>query len=78
MTPNMEQFFQVKELDHANVNIFVGACIEEPLIYILTGYCNKGSLQDLLENESIKLDWIYKFSFIYDIANVSFNSISCM
>lgn len=37
---------------------------------ILTEYCPKGSLQDVLENDQIKLDWIFKFSLIQDICRV--------
>ena len=34
-----------KELHHDNVARFVGACVEIPNVYILTQYCQRGSLQ---------------------------------
>ena len=57
----------VKEMVHQNINPFVGACIEEPDIYILMDYCSKGSLEDVLSNEKIQLDWIFKYALMQDI-----------
>ena len=37
--------FQMRELNHENLNPFVGACSDPPLICVLTLYCPKGSLQ---------------------------------
>ena len=45
---------------------------------VLSIYCPKGSLQDVLENDNIKLDQIFKVSFASDIATVTFNKLfSC-
>mgnify|MGYP001546673859 CR=1 FL=1 len=63
----------MRELRHENVNPFVGACIDSPNICVLTQYCPKGSLQDILENDDIKLDWMFKSSLILDLTNVSTN-----
>ncbi|KAK7002980.1 guanylate cyclase 32E, partial [Biomphalaria glabrata] len=57
----------VRELRHDNVNPFIGACVEPPNIYIVTGYCSKGSLQDILENEDILLDSMFIASLVFDI-----------
>ena len=38
-------FTQMKDINHQNVNSFIGACIDPGNICILTQYCNKGSLQ---------------------------------
>ncbi|KOB69597.1 Guanylate cyclase, partial [Operophtera brumata] len=46
---------------------FYGACVDPPHCCLLTEYCPKGSLQDILENESIKLDWMFKVSLMHDI-----------
>ncbi|XP_070550787.1 atrial natriuretic peptide receptor 1-like [Ptychodera flava] len=59
---------QVRDVSHANLNPFVGACIDPPNICIVSHYCSKGSLQDVLENDNIKLDWMFKMSFAMDIA----------
>ncbi|KAK3771570.1 hypothetical protein RRG08_005585, partial [Elysia crispata] len=32
-----------------------------------TEYCSKRSLQDVLENEQIKLDWMFRYSIMQDI-----------
>ncbi|XP_077994091.1 atrial natriuretic peptide receptor 1-like [Glandiceps talaboti] len=58
----------VRDLNHLNINPFVGACIDSPNICIVSQYCSKGSLQDVLENDSIKLDWMFKMSFALDLA----------
>ena len=41
---------------------------------LVWGYCSKGSLEDVLSNDNIKLDWMFKLSFIIDMAKVSFSS----
>uniref|UniRef100_A0AAR2JPN4 Guanylate cyclase n=1 Tax=Pygocentrus nattereri TaxID=42514 RepID=A0AAR2JPN4_PYGNA len=43
------------------------SCIEPANVCIVTEYCPRGSLQDILENESITLDWMFKYSLINDI-----------
>uniref|UniRef100_A0A7M4FES2 Guanylate cyclase n=1 Tax=Crocodylus porosus TaxID=8502 RepID=A0A7M4FES2_CROPO len=60
---------QVRELDHANLCKFVGGCVEVPNIAIVTEYCPKGSLNDVLLNEDIPLNWGFRFSFAADIAH---------
>ena len=63
--------FQIKNLNHQNVNNIIGACIEPNNIYVLSPYCSKGSLSDVLENDNIKMDSIFKISFASDITHVS-------
>ena len=62
---------QIRRLSHVNLNPVVGACVEPQHVSIVTEYCSKGSLQDVLENENIKLDRIFTISFATDIAEVS-------
>ncbi|OXB59218.1 hypothetical protein ASZ78_013304 [Callipepla squamata] len=59
---------QVRELDHPNLCKFIGGCIEIPNVAIVTEYCPKGSLHDVLLNEDIPLNWGFRFSFATDIA----------
>lgn len=61
---------QLLDMSHDNVNVFIGACIEQPNMCVLTAYCPKGSLQDILENNDIKLDMMFKNSFVNDIVEV--------
>ena len=65
---------QIKDLQHENLVSFVGACIVAPNICIVTQYCPKGSLQDILQHDEIKLDWTFKSSFVSDLVNVSHNT----
>ncbi|XP_033123771.1 guanylate cyclase 32E-like isoform X2 [Anneissia japonica] len=57
----------IRDLRHPNVTAFIGACIEPSNTYIVTEYCGKGSLQDILANDDIKLDDMFKASLIADI-----------
>ncbi|KAG7307262.1 hypothetical protein JYU34_007422, partial [Plutella xylostella] len=57
----------MRDLQHDNVNGFVGACIEPPNVCTLSEYCTRGSLKDILENEDIKLDNMFVASLVADI-----------
>uniref|UniRef100_W5L8E5 Guanylate cyclase n=1 Tax=Astyanax mexicanus TaxID=7994 RepID=W5L8E5_ASTMX len=59
---------QVRELDHPNLCKFFGGCVEIPNVAIVTEYCPKGSLNDVLLNDEIPLNWGFRFSFATDIA----------
>ena len=69
--PRFFFIFQMRDLQNDHIVRFIGACIDPPNQCILTEYCNKGSLQDVLENEQIKLDTMFKFSLMQDIVRVS-------
>lgn len=57
----------MRELRHDNVNPFIGSCIDAPYILIVSAYCSKGSLQDILENDDIQLDLMFIASIVFDI-----------
>ncbi|XP_048576337.1 atrial natriuretic peptide receptor 1 isoform X2 [Nematostella vectensis] len=57
----------MRTVRHENLVTFTGACVEPPNICILLQYCPKGSLQDILENEDIKLDSMFVNSLLTDI-----------
>lgn len=61
----------MKDLQNDHVVRFIGACIDIPNRCLLTEYCPKGSLQDILENAEIKLDWMFKYSLLHDLVKVS-------
>uniref|UniRef100_A0A182JDJ6 Guanylate cyclase n=1 Tax=Anopheles atroparvus TaxID=41427 RepID=A0A182JDJ6_ANOAO len=64
----MLEFKRMKDVQHDHLVRFYGACLDpQPDPFILTEYCPKGSLQDILENETIKLDWMFKISLMHDI-----------
>ncbi|PWA28659.1 hypothetical protein CCH79_00019832, partial [Gambusia affinis] len=67
---NRKVLFELKhmrDVQNEHLTRFIGACIDPPNICIVTEYCPRGSLQDILENDSINLDWMFKYSLINDI-----------
>ncbi|MEQ2266550.1 Nitrogen permease reactivator protein [Xenotaenia resolanae] len=67
---NRKVLFELKhmrDVQNEHLTRFIGACIDPPNICIITEYCPRGSLQDILENDSISLDWMFKYSLINDI-----------
>ncbi|CAB0016883.1 unnamed protein product [Nesidiocoris tenuis] len=68
ITRNMKKEMKlIKDLRHDNLNAFIGACVDPPNICIVTDYCNRGSLKDILENEDVKLDNMFIASLVGDI-----------
>ncbi|XP_076677166.1 atrial natriuretic peptide receptor 1 isoform X3 [Andrena cerasifolii] len=65
--PLLLELKKMKDLQHDHLVRFYGACVEPPHCCLLTEYCPKGSLQDILENEQIKLDRVFRGSLIHDI-----------
>ncbi|KAL5267604.1 hypothetical protein ACHWQZ_G004597 [Mnemiopsis leidyi] len=62
------EFKQVRELTHQNLNPYIGSCVEVPDNFFLASvYFRKGSLQDVLSDSNLKLDDMFKMSFIFDI-----------
>ncbi|XP_066996048.1 atrial natriuretic peptide receptor 1 [Anabrus simplex] len=58
---------QVRDVTHENTVRFIGACIDTSNILILTEYCPKGSLKDVLDNTELQLDWNFRMSLIHDV-----------
>ncbi|KAM9324583.1 guanylate cyclase 2G-like [Gastrophryne carolinensis] len=65
----LKEFRIIRELKHENLITFFGVCVEPPNVCIVTQYCKKGSIKDVLQNNDIELDWMFKLSFAYDIIN---------
>ncbi|XP_061421117.1 guanylate cyclase 2G-like isoform X3 [Lethenteron reissneri] len=59
----------MREMLHENLVIFFGVCVELPNVCIVTQYCRKGSLKDVLKTSDFELDWMFKTSFAHDIVN---------
>ncbi|XP_033100720.1 speract receptor-like [Anneissia japonica] len=57
----------MRDIRHDNLCVFVGACIDSPNMAILMKYAAKGSLQDILENDEIKLDNMFVSSLLADL-----------
>ncbi|KAK3101573.1 hypothetical protein FSP39_004555 [Pinctada imbricata] len=64
----LQELNRLMELKHQNVCAFVGACIDNGKILLLWEYCQKGSLQDVIWNQNIKLDSMFMFALSQDIA----------
>ncbi|KAJ8725569.1 hypothetical protein PYW08_003752 [Mythimna loreyi] len=63
----MKEMRLLRELRHDNLNSFIGAVVEPLRVLLLTDYCAKGSLYDIIENEDIKLDKMFISSLIHDL-----------
>ncbi|KAI6203554.1 Guanylate cyclase [Aphelenchoides besseyi] len=61
------EFKKMKDLQHDHITRFAGACVDPPHYCIVTEYCPKGSLEDILENEKIRLDRMMKISLLHDL-----------
>ncbi|XP_051497367.1 retinal guanylyl cyclase 2 [Apus apus] len=58
---------KMKDLRHENVNLFLGFFSDCGIFAIVTEYCTRGSLEDLLRNQDMKLDWMFKSSLVMDL-----------
>lgn len=56
---------------HENVNPFLGFFHDCGVFAIVTEFCSRGSLEDLLLNDDVKLDWMFKSSLVLDLIKVS-------
>ena len=61
---------QMKDIRHENVNLFMGFFLDCGVFGIMTEFCLRGSIQDLLRNDNVKLDWMFKSSLILDLIKV--------
>lgn len=71
--PNRKELYELKimkDLSHDNLVKFYGACFDTPN-FVLYEYCQRGSLQDVLEGQSssMKLDWTFRLSLIMDLVS---------
>lgn len=58
----------MRETRHESINGFVGICFDHGQTVIdMWGHCQRGALQDLLFDEAINLDMMFKSSIIRDI-----------
>ncbi|CAL8360912.1 unnamed protein product [Merluccius merluccius] len=60
-------FTKMKDLRNENVNPFLGFFCDCSMFAVVTEHCSRGSLQDLLRNEDVKLDWMFKSSLLLDL-----------
>lgn len=60
----------MKDLRNENVNPFLGFFCDCGMFAVVTEHCSRGSLQDLLRNDDVKLDWMFKSSLLLDLIKV--------
>lgn len=54
-------------MHHENIITFIGASVDHGAVAILTTYCARGSLEDVLANEDLNLDNMFVSSLVSDI-----------
>ena len=58
----------MKSINNENVNAFVGVCFDQSYPCFLMTYRPRGSLNDVLHNNTFNLSWDFKLSLLADIA----------
>ncbi len=60
--------FSSRTMSHPNVAMLYGCLLSESRAAFLHEYCSRGTLQDVLNNSDLELDWVFKLSFALDAA----------
>ncbi|KAJ8338274.1 hypothetical protein SKAU_G00372400 [Synaphobranchus kaupii] len=68
ITPKTSDVFELmKDMRHENINPFLGFFLDCDVFAIVTEFCSRGSMEDLLHNEDVRLDWMFKTSLLLDL-----------
>ena len=62
--------WQMWELWHENIATFLGFFVAPGVSALVLEHCAQGSLEDLLRNEDLRLDWTFKASLVLDMIRV--------
>ncbi|XP_077448015.1 retinal guanylyl cyclase 1 [Stigmatopora argus] len=60
-------FIKLRDMRHENLNLFLGLFQDSDIFGVVTEHCSRGSLEDLLLNEEVRLDWMFKSSLLMDL-----------
>uniref|UniRef100_A0AAR2KHG6 Guanylate cyclase n=1 Tax=Pygocentrus nattereri TaxID=42514 RepID=A0AAR2KHG6_PYGNA len=60
-------FPQLRDMRQENLNLFLGLFLDSGIFGVVTEHCSRGSLEDLLSNEDMRLDWMFKSSLLMDL-----------
>ncbi|XP_060912498.1 retinal guanylyl cyclase 1 [Labrus mixtus] len=60
-------FVRLRDMRHENLNLFLGLFFDSGIFGIVTEHCTRGSLEDLLSNDEVRLDWMFKSSLLMDL-----------
>ncbi|MBZ3884806.1 Olfactory guanylyl cyclase GC-D [Sciurus carolinensis] len=58
---------KMREMRHENVASCLGLFVGPGVSALVLEYCTRGSLEDLLRNEALRLDWTFKASLLLDL-----------
>ncbi|XP_048092851.1 retinal guanylyl cyclase 2-like isoform X2 [Alosa alosa] len=58
---------QLRDMRHENLNLYIGLFLDVGIFAVVTEHCSRGSLEDLLANEDMRLDWMFKSSLLLDL-----------
>ena len=64
-----EELLNLATTNHENLNAFLGICLDGEKLAILMQYATRGSLYDVLHQETMKLSLDLKQSLMLDIAS---------
>ncbi len=60
---------ELRSARHQNVVSFIGACVDGPHTCVVNEFAAKGSLDDILANVDINLDWEFRYSILKDVSS---------
>ncbi|XP_045921523.1 retinal guanylyl cyclase 2-like [Micropterus dolomieu] len=60
-------FSQLREMRHENLNLYVGLFVDSGIFALVVEHCPRGSLADLLADNNVRLDWMFKSSLLMDL-----------
>ncbi|VDM83709.1 unnamed protein product [Strongylus vulgaris] len=58
----------MREMEHDNINRFIGLCLDGPQLLSIWKYCSRGSLSDVIVNGSMMMDYFFMYSLLRDVA----------
>ncbi|XP_049331092.1 retinal guanylyl cyclase 1 [Astyanax mexicanus] len=62
-----KNFIKLRDMRQENLNLFLGLFLDSGIFGIVVEHCTRGSLEDLLNNEDMRLDWMFKSSLLLDL-----------
>ncbi|CAI5452064.1 unnamed protein product [Caenorhabditis angaria] len=60
---------QMRLIDHANLNKFIGMSLDAPQLMSVWRFCARGSLADVIQKATIQMDGFFIYSLMKDIMN---------
>ena len=66
----------MKDLSSDHIVRMMGGCFEDVNNCIITEYCPRGSLLDVLENDELRFEDMMKFSLLHDIVKVIYRGLA--